>query len=454
MKKGDKLTLDISSVGMNGEGVARIDGFVVFVPQTLVGEKVTACVTSVKKSFATARVVKVVSPSEDRVAPQCRICFKCGGCEMLHIKYQRQLEIKRAHVKNCIDRECGIDCRVDETVPSPEVYGYRNKIQLPITIRGGKVAGGYFEAGTHNMVPFCAQDEKSCCVLHGEDMQGIVDIFLRFVGENKLTVYDEDSHSGLIRHLVIRRVGGKYSICVVVNGESLPEYKRFAKALQNDGYDFSLYISPNLKRTNVIMGEKAVLLCGDEALQAETLGIKYSVSPKSFMQVNDKVRDIIYRRVGDIIKNSNIDNVVDAYSGIGIMSNIFAKYADKVYAIEIEEQAVKDGMELAKVNGNQDKIINICGDCAEELPKLISRIGDALAVLDPPRKGCDKSIIQSLLDAAPRRIVYISCNPATLARDIKMLLSGYDLASVTPYDMFPHTKHVETLVCLDRKRDC
>ena len=190
---------------------------------------------------------------------------------------------------------------------------------------------------------------------------------------------------------------------------------------------------------------------GEDSIKGEALGVQFGVSVESFMQVNDKVRDLIYTRVGKIIEDSKIQNVVDAYSGIGIMSNIFAKYAKKVYAIEIVEEAVKDGIALAKANGNAERISFICGDCARELPPLISTLDRSIVVLDPPRKGCDTRVLESLIKAKPTEIVYISCNPATLARDVKYLLDDYDIISVTPYDMFPHTKHVETLVRLKRK---
>ncbi|MDE7216228.1 MAG: 23S rRNA (uracil(1939)-C(5))-methyltransferase RlmD, partial [Clostridia bacterium] len=193
------------------------------------------------------------------------------------------------------------------------------------------------------------------------------------------------------------------------------------------------------------------LLRGSQTLPAQTLGVKYQVSMLSFMQINDKVRDMIYSRVGEIIKESGIPNVIDAYSGIGIMSNIFAKYAKKVYAIEIVEDAVNDARALAKDNGNADKIISICGDCARELPPLIATLDKSIVVVDPPRKGCDRKVIDSILKAEPTKLIYVSCNPATLARDMKYLLEKYDVESVTPYDMFPHTKWVETLVVLSKK---
>ncbi len=450
MKAGDKFTVEITSVGMDGEGVTRIDNMAVFVPKTLFGEKAVIEITQVKKSYAFAKVIKLIEASKDRVEPVCDVCFKCGGCENLHISYSEQLKIKRNNVKNCIDRECGIDCKVDDTVPSPDTFNYRNKIQLPITRRAGKAVGGYFAPSTHTVVASSVRGEKGKCVLNAPGIQQIVDEFLEYLDAKNISVYDEKTRSGLVRHLVVRKVGESFAICVVINGNSLPDYKNFADRLASKGYRFSLYLSINKKDTNVILGDKTILLVGTPTLSGQTLGVKYEVSLCSFMQINDKVRDLIYSRVGEIIKESGIDTVIDAYSGIGIMSNIFAKYAKKVYAIEIVEDAVKDSVALAKVNGNADKIVSICGDCAKELPSIISALDKSIVVVDPPRKGCDKKVIDSILKAEPTKLIYVSCNPATLARDIKFLLEKYQIESVTPYDMFPHTKWVETLVCMKK----
>ncbi|MDE7209320.1 MAG: 23S rRNA (uracil(1939)-C(5))-methyltransferase RlmD [Clostridia bacterium] len=448
MQVGDILTVDITSVGMDGEGVAKVDGVVVFVSGTLVGETAKVQITQVKKSFCFAKVIKILVASSDRVEPPCKICFKCGGCEMLHIDYSKQLDIKRLHVKNCLERECKREFSIDKTVASPRQTGYRNKIQVPISYQDGKLVGGYFASNSHKVVPFCRQGESGSCLLNSDGMQAILDAFLNYMKEEGLTAYDETKHNGLVRHLVIRKVDGKYAICVVLNGKGLPKSNRLISILNTLGIEFSLYISPNTRRTNVILGEKVVTLYGDDALQGEALGVKYLVSPQSFMQINDDVRDMIYSRVGEIIKDSGISNVIDAYSGIGIMSNIFAKYADKVYAIEIVPQAIENSRVLAKLNGNADRIINICGDCAQELPKVVSRLDKSIVVLDPPRKGCDGAVLKALLSAMPNQIIYVSCNPATLARDVNILLEKYESVSITPYDMFPNTKHVETLACL------
>ena len=370
---------------------------------------------------------------------------------MLHIDYRKQLEIKRLHVKNCLEKQCKREFAIDETVASPKQVGYRNKIQVPISYQDGKLVGGYFAVGSHKVIPFCKQGESGECLLNSGGMQAIIDVFLDYMYVQGITAYDENIHSGLVRHLVIRKVDGKFAICVVVNGKTLPKHYILKSKLDLLNIEYSLYISPNTRRTNVILGEEVIALYGEESLQGETLGVKYLVSMQSFMQINDDVRDMIYSRVGEIIKSSGIDSVIDAYSGIGIMSNIFAKYAGKVYAIEIVKEAIENSRVLAKLNGNLDKIVNICGDCAVELPKVVSNLDKSIVVLDPPRKGCDSAVLNALRAAMPDQIIYVSCNPSTLARDINLLLDKYEPTSITPYDMFPNTKHVETLVCLKRK---
>lgn len=451
MQKKDKFETEILSTGMNGEGIARIGDMVVFVPAVLPGERALVEITDVKKNYAFAKVIKLLQAAPERVTPPCPICYKCGGCEMLHIAYPCQLAIKRANVKNCIDKELKTDTRVDEVVPSPDIYGYRNKIQLPVAMIDGKLCAGFFAPNTHRVVPFVREGEEGRCLLNEEGMQGIIAEFLVFMKRNAISCYDESSHRGLVRHLVIRKVGESYAVCVVVNGKTLPAYDKLVQALKSKGYEFSLYVSPNERCTNVIMGDKTVTLYGEDRLQAETLGVKYYVSPLSFMQVNDKVRDMIYSRVGEIIESSGIDNVVDAYSGIGIMSNIFARFAKKVYAVEIVPEAIEDAKKLAVLNGNADKIVNICGDCAEKIPKIVSALTQSIVVIDPPRKGCDEMVLRAIIGARPTKIIYVSCNPATLARDMRILSEDYSIESVTPYDMFPNTKHVETLVILDIK---
>lgn len=458
MNKGDILEIEIISTGMNGEGVARVDNKVVFVPRTLVGEKVRVQITECKKNFCNAKVIKLLERSSDRVKPICPIYFRCGGCEMQHIKYDRQLDIKRENVYNCLRKELGKDIEVLPTVASPKVFAYRNKIQLPIALENGKVVVGYFKQSSHRVVPLVKTDslEYGDCPLNSRDMQVVVDIFVDWANKYDISVYDETKHRGLLRHFCVRSVGDSYAIVVVANGNALPHQDALIKAFCRYGLSFSLYLSVNTDRTNVIYGKRMLTLYGSDTLSDNILGVSVEVSPLSFMQINNDIRDMIYTRVQEIIKSRPHSVVFDLFSGVGILSNIFARYSDKVIGIEIVEDAVHNANKLAILNHNQDKIVNICGDVTVELGKVIDKMkqenwGNSIVVIDPPRKGCTDTTIESILSAHPTQIVYISCNPATLARDLKALTTVYTIDWVQPYDMFPMTSHVETVVMLSQK---
>ena len=454
MKKDDIIEVQIESIGMAGEGVARVDNLVVFIDGALVGEKIKAQVIEVKKSFARAKVIKVLEPSSHRIKPLCPIFFRCGGCDMQHVDYEYSLEVKKANIKNCIDRACRIDSKVDDVVVGDKKFGYRNKEQIPIRKVNGKAAAGFYKQNSHIFVPFekAVQDGLGDCPLHDSQMQLFVDAIVEFINKEKISTYDEKSNTGLIRHIVIRRVGKTFSICLVINGTKLPGKDRLIERLKNLLVPFSLYVSQNLKMTNVILGDKLECLYGEESVEGEALGVHFRVNPYSFLQINDEIRDKIYTKVCDEIEAIKDASVADVYSGIGILSNIIAKHAKKVVGIEIVKEAVEDANVLAKENGNSN-IKNICGDAAIELPKVIDEFkgNNSVVVIDPPRKGCDAVVLESMLKAEPGKIIYISCNPATLARDLALLIQKYNIQSITPFDMFPQTKHVETVVVLEKK---
>lgn len=571
MQKGDRIQLKIESCGMGGEGVARYDSMVVFVPATLPGDQVLAQVSEVKKNYVRAKVYKLLQASPDRVEPLCPIFYRCGGCEMQHVSYERQLETKRRWVKDAIAKECRVAVDVEPIYTDGRQFGYRNKIQVPLALIDGKVCAGYYKPQSHEPVPFEKIDSAQLgdCPLTDRHMQDIVDLFCAWAQKRGVGIYDERAHSGLLRHLVVRRVGDAYAITVVVNGTTLPYRDELVRTFCEHGLTFSLYLSVNDKRTNVIMGNKIRLLYGQARLPQEILGVKCEVSPLSFMQVNDNVRDEIYRTVGQIVSRYARCVAIDAYSGVGVTTNLLARFAERAIGIEIVPDAVADADRLAALNGNRDKITNICGDCRKALPDLMRtleadydvshrmrldheafeairngekryelrlfdakraalKIGDVIRftdlsdgrildvrvqtldrfanfgalfdvlgdkgicageigsketfenamrayyedervarygvlaiglealqttvlVLDPPRKGCDFGVIESIMTAPPQAIVYVSCNPATLARDLNYLLPAYEIQRVVPFDMFPNCAHVETLVSLVRK---
>ena len=450
MNKGDILELTIVSYGMDGEGVAKLDNYVIFVPGCLIGEKVKVQVVEVKKAFARAKIIKVLEPSKERIQPLCPVYFRCGGCEMQHVNYEYQLKVKRDNIKNCIDRACKIDCKVDEVVTGEKKFGYRNKVQIPLRMVNGKVCAGFYKTGSHTFIPFEKREDDVLgdCPLHTRAMQKIVDAVIEYANENKISTYNEEKNIGILRHLVLRRVDNSYSICIVVNANSLPKNKELIKKLEQLKISFSLYVSINQKRTNVIMGDKLSCLYGEEKVKGNALGVEFFVNPNSFMQINDEIRDKIYTAVCDEISKTEEAKVADVYSGIGIISNIVASKASKVVGIEIVKEAIEDANKIAKMNSHNN-ILNVCGDAAVELPRVINEFKgeNSIVVIDPPRKGCDNKVLESILDSEPGKVIYISCNPATLARDLSLLINKYNIAKITPYDMFPQTTHVET-VCL------
>lgn len=449
MKIGDIIEIEITSSGMDGEGIGRLDGIVVFIPQTLVGEIVKASITHIKKSFITAKVIKILKASQYRVKPICPVFFKCGGCEMQHIIYDKQLEIKRNNIVNLLSKN-HIDCEVQQVVPCDKKYGYRNKAQVPVRKVNDKVVIGYYSKGTHSIVEFGQEpSEKGLgrCPLHSNQMQDVIDCVADFINQEKITCYDETTGKGIVRHICVRQIEENIACVLVINSSSLPKADKLVEKLKELGYGFSLSININTERTNVIYGNKTKLIYGEAKLSGSTLDVKFKVSPTSFLQVNDEMRDKLYSYVNSLLEGSSC--VIDCFSGIGILSNVFAKTADKVIGIEVLKEAVADAKELAKLNGNEKKIENYCDDVNYALPKIVKNNPKAVFVVDPPRKGLSANVVNTLLQASPSKIVYISCEPSTLARDIALLKNKYNILSIKPFDMFPQCSGVETVAELE-----
>lgn len=472
MKVGDIVELRIESIGMDGGGVARMDGIVVFVPYTLIGELVRCKISFVKKSFAHAKVIKVLEESAKRITPICKQFFKCGGCTMMHLADEEYGTVKVENLINCMRKIAKVECDIKLLIKVGSQHGYRNKIQLPIGTYNGKIVVGYYEEKTHNIVPF----DK--CYLHGEWADKIIRIFLKFANDYDLSAYNEVSGKGLLRHLALRTIDNKVSVVVVINGKALPHYKELIERLS--GIDCNLHININIKNTNVITSDEYVCLSGAEYLSGEINGVKVSLSPTSFMQINTDVAVEIYNNINQRLKEIGDAVVLESYSGIGILSNMIAKNCKGIISIEIIESAVRDAEKMIIENNNQNKILPICGDAALIMPKiakafkvkntseleqddafnktklnklqpLINGDNTLVAIIDPPRKGCEEIVMDALLDAEPQFVYYISCNPATLARDIALLSPKYEVINLTPYDMFPLTSSIEVFAELKRR---
>jgi len=446
MIKNEVLQLDIDSYGAFGEGVAHVDGFAVYIPYALVGERVETLILSVKKGYAYGKVLSVLSNSHDRRVPKCEHFTRCGGCDLQHLTYSAQLALKKQSVQKTLHNVAGIDISVDEVYPSDKEFDVRNKLTLPIAMDKTGVVLGFYSERSHRVVGInqCKLSDWS---------EKLITCVTDWANRYSLSVYDERNKKGILRALTARVAGGVIMITLVVTREKVPYIDQLKVALLSLYPNGIFYLNINSDDTNVVLGRKCIKIFGEDKLSSTALGVNYQLSPLSFAQVNDKVRDALYSLVVSEIDESDI--VVDAYSGAGVMSVLCAQKAQKVYGVEIVPEAVRDADYTARVNGVEDKVENIVGDCAVVLPTLFEKLkkqydGKFTVILDPPRKGCDESVLGAVLACFPDKIVYVSCNPATLARDLKTLREKYSIKYVKPFDMFPQTKHVETLVCLTR----
>lgn len=442
MNINDVIELEITDSGMNGEGVAHHDGKVVFVPYTLKNERVKAVVKQIKKKYAQCSVIKVLSPSQYRAEPECPHYYKCGGCDTRHLSPDYRKSALIADLKNNLKKIADID--YDDIGFEPNVGDAlpRNKLSMPFGLTGGKVVLGLYRHNTHVVEPVS-------CAMSGELAKSIADITCDFANRKHLSVYDEKSGRGLLRHLVVRTVGNRASATLVINAQKFDGENELGELLPGN-VDF--FVCPNTARNNVIMGNTVRLVKGNARLSAEVLGVKVELSPLSFFQVNDYMRDRLYTSAMSAVTG---DTLIDLYSGIGITSNLAAKKCKKVIAVECVPEAVKDADFTAKLNGNADKITNICGNVEDILPRIVGDLAGGVDVLiDPPRKGCGEAVARAIAEVKPNTLIYISCNHATMCRDIRAFLDvspDYAIESVKLFDMFVGTHHTETMICLKRK---
>lgn len=440
MNVKDVIETEILSCGMDGEGVARVDGKVLFVPYTLKGERVRVCVKQVKKNYAFGTAIKILEPSAHRVEPECPHCFRCGGCDMGHIDGEYRRDVLLGELESNLKRIADIDYVPTEFVACDARAAVRNKISMPFGLCGGKVVLGMYKHNTHIVEPVR-------CVLQSGRMRELSDMLCAFANDKRLSVYDGNGN-GLLRHLVLREIGDRVSATVVINARGFDGEAELAARLP-DYCDF--FVSENTRKSNVILGDDARLVKGNARLAVDVLGVKAELSPLSFFQVNDCIRDVLYSAAIAAIRS---ETLIDLYSGIGITSNLAAKRCESVLAVEIVPQAVGDADDTARLNGNAHKIRNICGNVERVLAELDTGDKSADVLVDPPRKGCGAPVMAQIARLAPRRLIYISCNHATMCRDIKVLRElspEYELTECRMFDMFPNTHHAEILACLDRR---
>lgn len=459
MEKNDETVGEVVALGTEGEGIIYTEGTTAFVPFCLIGERVEYRAVKVKGRIAYGKLLRVERPSAFRVSPPCPVFEKCGGCSLQHMSYPVQLEWKRDLVKNALYKLGGIDAEVDRTVPCEKQYRYRNKLVLPIGTDGnGKTVCGFFAQRSHRIVPV------SDCMIQSEWIRKVISAVTRFADEKNLPPFDGER--GTLRHIVVREVSGKY-VFILVSAVKI-DVAPLISLLERDFQDFTFLLNVHPLNTNVIFGKEWLLCRGKGFLDAEEGGIRFSVGANTFMQVNDGVRDKLYARVLD--EAQDVDVAVDLYSGGGMLTAMLAKRCGKAFGIEIVPEATRCADELKERNGLAGRMFNICGAVEDNLGVIDDDVGEkSVIVCDPPRKGMERSVVKAISRSGAGKVVLISCNPSTLARDLGVLLgtlkeengvlvrcdrpeSPYRLISVTPFDMFPQTKHVETLVTLFHKK--
>ena len=465
IEKNQEFVGIVERLGANGEGVIKNDGIVVFIPYVLPEEKIRYKILKVAKTYAYGKVLEILVPAEDRVRPLCPVFGRCGGCQLQHFNYVNELKFKTTLVSDCFKKIANLNIDVKPTLKNNNEYGYRNKLQLPIGAKNGESFIGFYAENSHRIVPI-----SKCCI-NPDWSEKLILAIKQFMINYRIQGYDEETKRGILRHVVAREADTGIIITLVSAKKQIPHIDAFVEILKEYFIEFSLFVNFNDKDTNVVLGDEFTLIYGKDFYTTEMCGIKVDVGVRSFMQVNYDVASKIYQNALKLLDIEEDTFVIDAYSGAGLMTAMFAKKARHAYGIEIIEEAVNIANKLALKNCLEDKMTNICGDCAEVLPPLVSELsaqGKVAVVLDPPRKGCDKKVIDAILKCNIDKIVYISCNPATLARDVGLLVGSlyydgkevkraenyepkYEVSYARPYDMFSKTKHVETLICLTRK---
>ncbi len=451
LNKNQIYQAEITGLTSEGNGVCHIDSMAVFVPNTAVGDILNVRIVKVLKKYAFGIIENIITPSSDRVTPDCHISTKCGGCILRHISYEAELKFKYQRVYDAITRIGGIDgSLVGEIVPSDSTIAYRNKAQLPIAYgKDGNITVGFFAQRSHRVIPV------DNCLLHSEVFNPIIDCFIDFANKYKLTPYDEKSHSGLLRHLYMRHAMGtdEIMVCIIINGKKLPHEEELCeKLLTVENRIKTIVINKNCDKTNVITGKECRNIFGTGYITDKLCGFLFRISPLSFYQVNRSQAEKLYTIAKDFAELQPDETLLDLYCGTGTIGLTMANYVKKLYGVEIIPQAIEDAKINAKINGITNAEF-FCGDASLAAEKLAKQgIKADCIIIDPPRKGCDATLIETVTKKfSPSRVVYVSCDPATLARDLKIFNeSGYSIKKITPVDLFPRTGHVESVVLLTK----
>ena len=460
MKKNTVTTIQIEDMSDRGEGIGHAEGYTLFVKDTVIGDVVQVKVVKDKKTYGYAKLLEILKPSDIRVEPRCPAAGPCGGCQLQAMNYKEQLEYKRRKVEEHLRRIGGFEIRQMEMAPvlgMEDPWHYRNKSQIPVRrAKDGKIQMGFFAGRTHSII------ETPHCYLGDPVSEEIQNVVREHLKTYNIDPYDENTGKGLLRHILIRkaRATGEILVCLVINGSRIPHSDVLVRALQEIPGMASISLNLQREKNNVILGQEVVNLYGPGHITEAIGDIYYQISPLSFFQVNPKQTEVLYRKVLEFAGLTGTETVWDLYCGAGTISLFLAQQARQVYGVEITPAAIDN----ARANARQNGITNaefFVGKAEEVFPQYAEKTykhtgihpkADVI-VVDPPRKGCDSALLEAILSIAPDRIVYVSCDSATLARDLKILCGGgaYEIKAVQPVDMFPQTVHIETIVLLQRQ---
>ena len=428
-----------------GQGVAKIEGCAVFIPNAIQGERYTVRIEKVGKTWAAGKITEILEKSSHRLQRQCPISSSCGGCDFWHMDYEEETRLKAERVRQALNRIGGESLESMPILAAPTCLGYRNKAQYPVAARKGRVYAGFFKAGTHQVV------ENDRCLILPEETEQVKNIVVAYANKQGISAYDEATGKGLLRHIYVRKgwVSGQVLVCLVCNGRKLPKAEGLIEELRAVPGFATLVLSVNTRPGNAVLGEEFITLYGPGYIEDNLCGLTFRLSPRSFYQVNHHQAQRLYEAAIAQAGITKEDLVLDLYCGVGTITLCMAKAAGKVIGVEVIEAAVQDARDNAKRNGIENAEF-FCGDAGKAALELEAKgVIPDVVVVDPPRKGLNADAIEAISKMAPRRIVYVSCDPATLARDVALLKEkGYSLKNAMAADLFPRCAHVESIVCL------
>lgn len=450
-KKNDLLTVVIEDMGHDGEGIGKAEGYTLFIKDAVIGDTVEAKIMKAKKNYGYARLMRVLNPSPYRVEPKCPCARACGGCQLQFLSYEKQLEFKKNKVKGNLERIGGFgQVEIEKVIGMENTWRYRNKAQFPVgKNKDGEIITGFYAGRTHSIIP------NRNCYLGAEVNEEILNQVIAYMTDNHVEPYEEAGGKGLVRHILIRNgfKTGEIMVCIIANGRTLPKVNNLIERLQTIPGMTSISLNVNTKRNNVILGDEVITLWGQETISDYIGDIKFEISPLSFYQVNPVQTEKLYGTALEYAGLTGKETVWDLYCGIGTISLFLAQKAKQVYGVEIVPPAIEDAKRNARRNGIENAEFYV-GKAEEVLPQKYEEEGIRadVIVVDPPRKGCELEVLDTMLHMKPERIVYVSCDSATLARDLKILCEKeYQIEKVAVCDMFGNSVHVETVALLTRK---